>query len=60
MACGKGPGCNGLPMEFYLKFWHMLGNDLALVLKFCFSFGFVVSLSAPGYYHLGFQEAGSS
>ena len=25
---GKAPGCDGLPMEFYLKFWHVLGFDL--------------------------------
>ena len=23
MARGKAPGCDGLPMEFYLKFWHV-------------------------------------
>ena len=43
-------GCDGLPMEFYLKFWHVLGFDLVCVLNsaFCSS---SVSLSAPGYYY---------
>ena len=25
MARGKAPGCDSLPMEFYLKVWHVLG-----------------------------------
>ena len=28
MAHGKAPGCDGLPMEFYVKFWPVLGVDL--------------------------------
>ena len=28
MARGKTPGVDGLPMEFYLKFWDVLGADL--------------------------------
>ena len=32
MAHCKAPGCDGLPMEFYLKFWHVLGFDLVCVL----------------------------
>ena len=33
MARGKASGCDGLPMEFYFKFWDVLGNDLVLVLN---------------------------
>ena len=33
MACCWAPGFNGQPIEFYLKFWHVLGNDVVLVLK---------------------------
>ena len=28
MARGKSPGSDGLPMEFYVKFWPILGTDL--------------------------------
>ena len=31
MARGKAPGVDGLPMEFYLKFWDALGPDLVAV-----------------------------
>ena len=39
MARGKAPGCNGSPMEFFLKFWHILGQDLVDVLNFSFLSG---------------------
>ena len=35
MARRKAPGSDGLPMEFYLKFWTVLGQDLVEVLNFC-------------------------
>ncbi|PFX17278.1 Transposon TX1 uncharacterized 149 kDa protein [Stylophora pistillata] len=37
MARRKSPGLDGLPMEFYLKFWNLLGSDLVAVLNSCFS-----------------------
>ena len=58
MARGKAPDCDGLPMEFYLKFWDVLGNDLVLVLNSAFGFNFLLSVS--GYYYFGFEEGGSS
>ena len=39
MARGKTHGCDGLPMEFYLKFWHVLGDDLVLLLNSAFHLG---------------------
>ena len=39
MARGKAPGCDGSPMEFFLKFWHILGQDLVDVLNFSFLSG---------------------
>lgn len=39
MARSKAPGSDGLPMEFYLKFWHVLGADLVAVLNSCFVSG---------------------
>ena len=45
MARRKAPGLDGLPMEFYLKFWNVLGGDLVSVLNSCFDSG-SLSLSA--------------
>ena len=39
MARGKVPGCDGLPMEFYLRFWSVLGADLVCVLNSARSHG---------------------
>ena len=33
MAKGKSPGSDGLPMEFYVAFWGLLGGDLVNVFK---------------------------
>ena len=39
MARGKAPGCDGLPMKFYLNFWHVLAFDLVCVLNSAFRLG---------------------
>jgi len=39
MARRKAPGLDGLPMEFYLKFWNVLSNDLVSVLNSCLDSG---------------------
>ena len=44
MARGKSPGSDGLPMEFYVKFWPILGTDLVNVLNSCYLSG-VMSLT---------------
>ena len=44
MARGKSPGSEGLPMEFYVKFWPILGTDLVNVLNSCYLSG-VMSLT---------------
>ena len=36
MALRKAPGCDGLPAEFYLKFWDVSGADLVEVLNLLF------------------------
>ena len=44
MARGKSPGSDGLAMEFYVKFWPILGTDLVNVLNSCYLSG-VMSLT---------------
>ena len=44
MARGKSPGSDGLPMEFYVKFWPIWGTDLVNVLNSCYLSG-VMSLT---------------
>ena len=39
MAHGKAPGSDGLPMEFFVKFWDVLGLDLVDVLNSCYLSG---------------------
>ena len=39
MARRKAPGIDGLPMEFYLKFWDVIGPDLVSVVNSCFDSG---------------------
>ena len=39
MARRKAPGLDGLPMEFYLKFWSILDSDLVSVLNSSFDSG---------------------
>lgn len=39
MAHGKAPGLDGLPMEFYVSLWDVLGTDLVDVLNESFASG---------------------
>ena len=34
MARGKAPGLDGLPLEFYLSFWHLLAPDVGSKFSF--------------------------
>ena len=36
MACRKAPGLDGLPAEFHIHFWDVLGVDLVDVFNFFF------------------------
>ena len=56
MACGKTPGCDGLPMEFYLKFWSVLGPDLVSVLNSAFSAGVLSRSQHRGVITLSFKK----
>ena len=35
-AKNKGPGSDGLPYEFYIRFWHLVGQQLHLCLQEAF------------------------
>ena len=56
MAKRKAPGSDGLPMEFFVKFWDVLGGDLVCVLNSCYRDG-VLSLSQrSGVISLSFKK----
>ena len=56
MARGKAPGCDGLPMEFYLKFWNILGQDLVDVLNFSSRLGRLSRTQRRGVISLSFKK----
>ena len=56
MARSKAPGIDGLPMEFYLKFWGVLGVDLVEVLNFCHQDGFLAKFQRRGLITLTFKK----
>ena len=56
MARGKAPGSDGLPMEFYLKFWDLLGEDLVCVLNSCFRSGQLSQSQRRGVISLSFKK----
>lgn len=56
MARSKAPGSDGLPMEFYLKFWDILGADLVAVLNSCFDVGCLSLSQRRGVITLSFKK----
>ena len=56
MALRKAPGCDGLPVEFYLKFWDVLGADLVEVLNFCYLSGSLSRTQRRGLIALSFKK----
>ena len=56
MARRKAPGCDGLPMEFYLKFWDVLGPDLVAVLNSCYGSGSPTLSQRRGVISLSFKK----
>lgn len=56
MARRKAPGSDGLPMEFYLKFWDLLGDDLVCVLNSCFRSGCLSRSQRRGVISLSFKK----
>ena len=56
MARRKAPGLDGLPMEFYIKFWPILGSDLVNVLNSCFDSGCLSLSQRRGVISLSFKK----
>ena len=48
MASGKSPGLDGLPAEFYQRFWPVLGPDMVEVLHFSYASGRLSSSQRSG------------
>ena len=56
MAKRKAPGSDGLPMEFYVKFWDLLGTDLVCVLNCCYRDGRLSLSQCSGVISLSFKK----
>lgn len=56
MAKRKAPGLDGLPMEFYVKFWEVLGEDLVCVLNRCYDSGSLSLSQRRGVISLSFKK----
>ena len=56
MAKRKVPRSDGLPMEFYVKFWDVLGEDLVCVLNSCYREGFLSLSQRSGVISLSFKK----
>ena len=56
MARRKAPGLDGLPMEFYLKFWSILDSDLVSVLNSSFDSGCLSLSQRRGVLSLSFKK----
>ena len=59
MAHRKAPGLDGFPMEFYVKFWSVLGSDLVEVLNSCYRSGFLSLSKRRGIITLTFKKVDS-
>ena len=56
MAKRKAPGLDGLPAEFYVKFWSVLGIDLVDVLNSCYRSGAMTLSQRRGVISLTFKK----
>ena len=56
MARWKAPGLDGLPVEFYLRFWSVLGQDLVQVLNSCYHAGSLTLSRCCGVISLSFKK----
>ena len=56
MAKRKASGSDGLPMEFYVKFWDLLGADLVCVLNSSYRDGCLSVSQRSGVIFLSFKK----
>ena len=56
MALGKAPGLDGLPAEFYLRFWPLIGTDFVEVMNTCYLSGCLSSSQRSGLITLLFKR----
>ena len=56
MARRKAPGLDSLPVEFYVKFWDVLGPDLVSVLNSCLDSGSLALSQRRGIISLSFKK----
>ena len=56
MSKNKSPGSDGLPAEFYLQFWEVLGSDLTEVLNEAYRLGSLSSSQRSGLISLIFKK----
>ena len=56
MAKRKTPGSDGFPMEFYVQFWDILGEDLVNVLNRAYSAGVLTTSQRRGLISLLFKK----
>lgn len=56
VAKRKAPGSDGLPAEFYLKVWNVLGRDLVQVLNYCYRSGSLSLSQCRGVISLSFKK----
>ena len=56
MSTNKAPGADGLPTEFYQRFWGLLGEDLVATLNFSFVHGMLSDSQRQGIIRLLFKK----
>ena len=56
IASSKSPGADGLPVEFYHRFWGLLGNDLVDTLNYSFIHGSLSDSQRLGIIRLLFKK----
>ena len=56
MARRKATGLDGLPIEFYLKFWNVIDHDLVAVLNSCLDSGSLSLSQCRGVISLSFKK----
>ena len=56
MQTNKSPGADGFPVEFYRRFWSLLGNDLVDVLNYSYEHGTLSDSQKQGIIRLLYKK----